>query len=500
MLKNLRIGVQMSIAAGTLIVLFGTALGVGLYGTTSLQASFGDYLRGNLAYANAVQTMYAQGLQAGQALRNFAMLPTNTHSYPALLDAEHAFEQALQDARGLSAALYPDDREELERIAGFQQEDVAISQQVVQLAKTDPASAIAMINAKETGKWRQIRAILLNMTKAQQARDQAVHVQVRATAERVREVGIGAGLFALLVGGLATWLVVRRITRALARSVEVAEHVARGDLSLRIESDSRDEAGRLLDALARMVGQLTRTIGEVRTAATSMAMASREVSSTSQTLSQGASEQAASVEQTSATLEQASAMVQRSADNARATNELAKTAAAQAEQGGEAVRRTVADMQAIAERISIIDDIAYQTNMLALNAAIEAARAGEHGKGFAVVAAEVRKLAERAQVAAREIGELASASVKQAETAGTLLGEMVPAILKTSALIQEIHGASDEQATGIRQINQAVAQVSAATQQNASASEQLAATSEQMTSQATELQRTVEGFKLALSA
>ena len=153
-------------------------------------------------------------------------------------------------------------------------------------------------------------------------------------------------------------------------------------------------------------------------------------------------------------------------------------------------------MKQIASKIGIFDDIAYQTNLLALNAAIEAARAGEHGKGFAVVAGEVRKLAERSQVAAQEIGEMASTSVEVAEKAGKLLGEMVPAIQKTSDLVQEIAAASQEQSTSVGQINTTMAQLNLITQQNASSSEELAATSEEMSGQAQSLQQLIGFFKI----
>ena len=272
--------------------------------------------------------------------------------------------------------------------------------------------------------------------------------------------------------------------------------LASGDLSQRITRDAEGTFDQVKQDANTSCDKLASIIEEVRAAADALTGAANQVSATAQSLSQSASEQASSVEETTASIDLMSASISQNSDNARVTDGMATKASKEAGDGGQAVTQTVSAMKQIAQKISIVDDIAYQTNLLALNAAIEAARAGEHGKGFAVVAAEVRKLAERSQEAAKEIGDLAGNSVSTAERAGKLLDEIVPSIQKTSELVQEIAAASQEQSQSVTQIGGAMGQLSKATQQNASASEELAATSEELSGQAEQLQQSVAFFNL----
>jgi len=275
---------------------------------------------------------------------------------------------------------------------------------------------------------------------------------------------------------------------------EVVRKVSTGNLTVELEVRPGDTTS-LIASMKTMTEKLRQVVGEIRTSSDSLASASEEISASAQSLSQSATQQAASVEETSASVEEISSTVAQNAENAKVTDDIASRSASQAKEGGEAVGQTVIAMRQIAQKIGIIDDIAYQTNLLALNAAIEAARAGEHGRGFAVVAAEVRKLAERSQVAAQEIGRVAGDSVHLAEQAGKVLSELVPSIQRTADLVQEISAASKEQTGGLHQINTTISQLSQTTQSTASASEELSSTSEEMSSQAVRLQRAIRYFK-----
>jgi methyl-accepting chemotaxis protein len=309
----------------------------------------------------------------------------------------------------------------------------------------------------------------------------------------------------LVVLSLGTMVLIALIVYTLFRMVAiqpierlktVVQKVSDGDLSQMIDIGKKDEIGVLFDAMKVMVEKLKTVIEDVQTAAANVASGSRQISSGSEQMSQGTTEQAASAEETSSAVEEMNATIRQNADNAFQTEKIARKSADDAGASGKAVAEAVHAMKEIASRISIIEEIARQTNLLALNAAIEAARAGEHGRGFAVVAAEVRKLAERSQVAAAEIGRLSGSSVEIAENAGVMLNKLVPDIQKTAELVQEISASSKEQAGGAAQINSSIQQLNKVIQQNAGASEEMASTAQELAAQSDQLLESIAFFKI----
>jgi methyl-accepting chemotaxis protein len=304
-------------------------------------------------------------------------------------------------------------------------------------------------------------------------------------------------VLALIASPVIAYSVTIGITVPIRQAVEQAERIAAGDLTREIPVTSRSETGQLQQAMHDMSHKLSGIIRDVREGSVAVASAAQQVSASSQSLSQGTSEQAASVEEMSSSLEQMNASITQNADNSRQVEQAAAKGANAAEESGNAVTETVEAMKQIAAKISVIEEIAYQTNLLALNAAIEAARAGDQGRGFAVVAVEVRKLAERSQVAAQEIGGLAEKSVKIAERSGQLLSDLVPSIKKTADLVQDVAAASTEQSSGVTQINRAMAQVDTVTQRNASSAEELSSTAEELAAQSEQLQQLMTFFRVA---
>lgn len=290
----------------------------------------------------------------------------------------------------------------------------------------------------------------------------------------------------------------------------VAQTVSAGDLTSKIDITFTDETGKLLEALREMNDSLTRIVTQIRGGTEAIATASGQIATGNLDLSARTEEQASSLEEIASSMEELTSTVQQNADNARRANQLALASSTIAAKGVAVMSQVVDTMrfiQSSANRISdiigVIDGIAFQTNILALNAAVEAARAGEQGKGFAVVAGEVRNLAQRSSVAAKDIRDLIIDSVEKinegsqlVDGAGQTMDEIVKSAKQVNEIMDEIASASSEQSSGIHQVNQALSEMDQVTQQNAALVEEAAAAAESLREQAANLAAIVSIFKL----
>ena len=553
MLEKMKVGARLSVAFGAVTLLLIAVLAVGLLRMAAIHENLRAITEENIIAMRHAAAMRGHAFQISVSLRNLMLLQDDTKlksENAGLQEAMKGFEAESATLGQMQSALASTTQAERDYLAKVKTDWQALRPDVEQAAalclqrKNQEAYKYFFDTVDGATKNAEMRATVSSLADLEQKLADDAATVSRASYESARTLMLSLGGVAIVLAVVAAIIITHSLVGQLGGEpgevIAVMQSVSHGDFKVRVnvkEDDTRsmlhsvkkmvDTTGSSIDDVMRVMkgmseGDLTQTIDksyegafgelkeyangtvlklsmimtEVNSAADALASAAEQVSTTSQSLSQAASEQASGVEETSASMEQMTASIAQNTDNAKVTDTMALKAANEAGEGGEAVKATVSAMKQIAQKIGIIDDIAYQTNLLALNAAIEAARAGEHGKGFAVVAAEVRKLAERSQVAAQEIGTVATSSVELAEKAGTLLAEMVPNIKKTSDLVQEISAASQEQSSGVGQINSAVTQLSQTTQQNAAASEELAATAEEMSGQAEQLQQTMSFFKV----
>jgi methyl-accepting chemotaxis protein len=334
-----------------------------------------------------------------------------------------------------------------------------------------------------------------------------------ASQENYRQTRMGmlaVGILTIAIGAFIALFITRTITVPLKHAGHIADTIANGNLTEMIESKTHDEAGQLVNSLKIMQDNLVNTVNHIKQGTETISVASREIASGNADLSARTESQASSLEETASSMEELTSTVKQNAENARQANQLVVSASDYALKGGQVVGQVVDTMGSIKDSsrkivdiIGVIDGIAFQTNILALNAAVEAARAGEQGRGFAVVASEVRNLAQRSAGAAKEIKSLISDSVEKVDAgsklvdeAGKTMGDIVTSVKHVADIMNEITAASQEQSSGIEEVNRAIAQMDEMTQQNAALVEQAAAAAESMQEQSVKLAQAVAVFKL----
>ncbi|MED5616242.1 methyl-accepting chemotaxis protein [Janthinobacterium sp. P210005] len=399
-------------------------------------------------------------------------------------------------------------------LAGALDPVIALRRAVAQ--GTAPIEPVLALEKEGRGKQGMdaMRALLKEVGDAETALLAQRSQALAGLQAQTRWVLLGGGAVAVLLAGMIAMWLARNISRPLRSAIEVARQVAQGDLTVPVAVGSKDETGELMQALQDMTASLLRIVTEVRSGTQTIATASRQIASGNLDLSARTEQQASSLEETASSMEELTGTVQQNAQNAHEANGLAASAESVAGKGGAVVAQVVDTMgsindssRKIVDIIGVIDGIAFQTNILALNAAVEAARAGEQGRGFAVVATEVRNLAQRSASAAREIKALINDSVAQVESgarlvdeAGRTMHEIVDSVHKVSSIVGHISAASDEQRSGIEQVNRAIGQMDQVTQQNAALVEEAAAAAEAMQEQAARLADAVAVFKTAQAA
>ncbi|MBB1632579.1 methyl-accepting chemotaxis protein [Cupriavidus sp. UME77] len=512
--NNIQIKTLLRGAMAMLSLLLMLVGGVGLYGMShsndALQETYGNQLASSQALGEAMLGMTRMRLALDRGV-----MPGEGDDGKAVVDRSMIFIDSSEAAWKRYSAL-PQDAEEKALATEFGRKRQEFMEKGIlplqKAIKENNADAALKVAKKDLPELQRSMATAYEALQAFQYRTGESNFNAaQARFQQVRALCFLLIAFGLVVAALCTTTLQRAIVRPVEEALAVFERIAAGDLTSRITNVSRNEVGRMMQALVAMQDSLSNIVSQVRGGTDSIASATQQIATGNLDLSQRTEEQASSLEETAASMEELTSAVRQNSDNARQAGVLASDASQIALKGGDVVGRVVDTMNEIngssrkvVEIIAVIEGIAFQTNILALNAAVEAARAGEQGRGFAVVAGEVRTLAQRSAAAAKEIEALISESGQRVESgtklvaeAGQTMGEIVNAVKRVTDIMNEISAATQEQTSGIEQVNQAVTQMDQVTQQNAALVEEAAAAAGALEEQAQKLNGVVSVFRLS---
>ena len=510
-LSKLNVGARLGFGFGLVLVFLAALIAIGLTRMSLLQTNLERIVNTDMMQIAKVNTMRDAVRFQAVAARDVVMQQDINFVQTELALMKEAREKYQRAAEELEAIVDQEGKDLLVKIRASEGKIQPLIDTVIDLSLNDEPLAAA--NAlRESLRPQQLELInyLDEMGKFVESRSHQSEQEASDAYRSAMLMTVILGLLAVLMGAGVAFVTTRSIVNPLKTALGVANRVAEGDLTGKIDVVSDDEPGRLLAALRKMNENLQGLVSDVRKGSDSITIAAKEISVGNSDLSQRTEEQASSLEETASSMEELTSTVKQNAENSKQANTLAGSASSVALKGGDIVGKVVVTMdlinqssQKIVDIISVIEGIAFQTNILALNAAVEAARAGEQGRGFAVVAGEVRNLAQRSAAAAKEIKALIDDSVKTVgegtklvEEAGRTMEEIVTSVKRVTDIIGDIAAASDEQSEGIEQVNQAIVQMDEVTQQNAALVEEAAAAAVALEDQADTLSRVVSVFKL----